>query len=48
MPQPVLKRLDPAVIFVVQGAMNGLVETALRKIGLDASVERLRAIFVKP
>jgi hypothetical protein len=43
-----LKRLCPTVIFVVQGATNDLVETACRKVGLEASVERLRTIFVEP
>jgi hypothetical protein len=40
-PHPVLKRPDPTVTFVVQGAMDGLVETARSKIELKASIERL-------
>jgi len=43
-----LKRLNPAVLFVVQGAMNGLVETARSKVGLNAGVYGLRMVPVKP
>jgi hypothetical protein len=45
---PALKRLDATVFFVVQGAMNGVVKMACCKIGLDASVDGLRAVLVKP
>jgi hypothetical protein len=36
------------MIFVVQCAMNGLVETTRRKIASNASVDGLRAILLKP
>jgi hypothetical protein len=45
---PALKRLDSTAFFVVQSAMDGFVETARRKIGLNASVDGLRTILVKP
>jgi hypothetical protein len=48
MPHSVLERPNSTVTLVVQGAMDGLVETARRKIGLKVSVERLREIFVQP
>jgi len=43
-----LERLCAAVLFVVQGALDGLVEASRRKIGLDASVDRRRAVLLKP
>jgi hypothetical protein len=45
---PELKRLDPTVPFVIQGAMNSLVETARLKVGLNASIDGLRTVLLKP
>jgi len=44
----VSERLNPAVLFVVQGAMNGFIETPRRKIGLNTSVHRVWTVFVEP
>ena len=43
-----LKRLYAAALFVVQGALDGRVEAPSRKIGLDASVDRWRAVLLQP
>ena len=43
-----LKRLNSTVFFVVQGAVNRLVETACGEVGLNAGVDGLRAMLVKP
>jgi len=43
-----LERLCAAVLLVVQGALDGHVEASGRKIGLDASVDRRRAVLLKP
>ncbi len=43
-----LERLRATVLFVVQGALDGRVEPSGRKIGLDTSVDRRRAVLVKP
>jgi hypothetical protein len=45
---PGLKRPDPTVYFVIQGAMNSLVEATRLKIGLNASIDGLRTISLKP
>jgi len=44
----VLERLYATVLFVVQGALDGRVEASGREIGLDASVDRRRAVLLKP
>ena len=44
----VLERPHAAVLLVVQGALDGRVKTPGRKIGLDASVDRRRAVLLKP
>jgi hypothetical protein len=44
----VLERLRAAVLFVVQGALDGGVEAPGGKIGLDASVDRRRAVLLQP
>jgi hypothetical protein len=44
----VLERLHSAVRLVVQGALDGRVEAARSKIGLNASVDRLRIVLVEP
>jgi hypothetical protein len=36
---PSLKRLKTIVFVVAQGSLNGVVETASRKIGLNAGIE---------
>jgi len=43
-----LERLYATVLFVVQGALDGRVEASGRKIGLDASVDRRRAVLLEP
>jgi hypothetical protein len=43
----VLKRLCAAVLFVVQSTLDGRVEVSGRN-GLDASVDRRRAVLLKP
>jgi len=43
-----LERLYAAVLLVVQGALDGRVEASGRKSGLDASVDRWRAVLLKP
>ena len=43
-----LERLCAAVLFVVQGALDGRVETSGREIGLEACVDRRRAVLLKP
>jgi hypothetical protein len=35
-------------LLIVQGALDGRVEAPGRKIGLDASIDRLRAVLLKP
>ena len=44
----VLERLCAAVLLVVQCALDGRVEAPGRKIGLDASVDRRRAVLLEP
>jgi hypothetical protein len=43
-----LKRLDPTIPFVGQSAMNGLVEATRSKVGLNARVDGLLTMLVKP
>jgi hypothetical protein len=43
---PSLKRLETIVFFIAQGSLDGVVETARRKIGLDAGIERV--LLVEP
>jgi hypothetical protein len=43
-----LERLYATVLFVVQGALDGRVEASGRKIGLDTSVDRRRAVLLEP
>jgi len=43
-----LERARAAVLFIVQGALDGRVEASGRKIGLDASVDRRRAVLLEP
>jgi len=43
-----LKGLYAAVLFVVQGALDGRVEASGRKIGLDASVDRWGEVLLQP
>ena len=43
-----LKRLNATVFLVVQSAVDCLVETACGKVGLNAGVNGLRAMLVKP
>jgi len=43
-----LERLYATVLLVVQGALDGCVEASGRKIGLDTSVDRRRAMLLKP
>jgi len=43
-----LEGLCTAALFVVQRALDGRVEASGRKIGLKASVERRRAVLLKP
>lgn len=45
---PALKSLDLTVLFVVQSAIDGLVKTARRKVGLNAHIDGLRTVLVKP
>jgi len=44
---PALKRLHSTVLFVIQSSLNGVVKTARREIGLDASIDGVR-LLVKP
>ena len=44
----VLERLYASVFLVVQGALDGRVEASGRKVGLDASIDRRRAVLLKP
>jgi len=44
----VLERLCAAVLLVVKCALDGRVEASGRKIGLDTSVDRRRAVLLKP
>jgi len=44
----VLERLCAAVLLVIQGALDGGVEASGRKVGLDTSVDRRRAVLLKP
>ena len=44
----VLERLYASVLLVVQGALDGRVEASGRKVGLDASIDRRRAVLLKP
>src|ERR1700674_3904867 len=44
----VLERLYATVLFVVQSALDGSVEASGVKIGLHASVDRRRAVLLKP
>src|ERR1039457_6922971 len=44
----VLERPHAAVLLVVQSALDGRVEAAGRKIGLNASVNRRRVVLVEP
>jgi hypothetical protein len=48
MPHRALERLNSTVLFVVQSAVDGLVQAACGKVGLNASIEGLRAVLVKP
>jgi hypothetical protein len=43
-----LKRLNATVFLIVQTAVDGLVETACGEVGLNAGVNRLGAMLVKP
>jgi len=43
-----LERLYATVFFVVQGALDGRVEASGCNIGLDASVDRRRAVLLEP
>src|ERR1700674_1972264 len=43
-----LERLCATVLLVVQSALDGSVEASGRKIGLDASIDRRRAVLLKP
>jgi hypothetical protein len=44
----VLERLYATVFLVVQSALDGRVEASSGKIGLDASIDRRRAVLLKP
>jgi len=44
----VLERLYATVLLVVQGTLDGSVEASGLKIGLHASVDRRREVFLKP
>jgi hypothetical protein len=44
----VLERLYATVLLVVQGTLDGSVEVSGLKIGLHASVDRRRAVLLKP
>ena len=44
----VLERLYATVLLVVQGTLDGSVEASRLKIGLHASVDRRRAVLLKP
>jgi hypothetical protein len=44
----VLERLYASVLLVVQGALDGRVEASGRKVGWDASIDRRRAVLLKP
>ena len=44
----VLERLYATVLLVVQSALDGSVEVSGSKIGLHASVDRRREVFLKP
>jgi hypothetical protein len=44
---PSLKRLETIVFFVAQSSLDGVVETARRKIGLNAGIERVQ-VLVEP
>ena len=44
----VLERLYATVLLVVQGTLDGSVEASGLKIGLHASVDRRRAVLLKP
>ncbi len=43
-----LKRLKATVFLIVQSAANRFVETAFGEVGLNAGVNGLRAMLVKP
>ena len=43
-----LTRLNATVFLIVQGAVDRLVETARGEVGLNAGVNGLRAMLVKP
>jgi hypothetical protein len=43
-----LERLGAAVLLVVQSALDGCVEASRRKGGLNATVDRRRAVLLKP
>ena len=43
-----LERLYATVLLVVQGTLDGSVEASGLKIGLHASVDRRRAVLLKP
>src|ERR1700686_2331721 len=43
-----LERLRAIALLVIQGALDGRVEASGRKIGLDARVDRRRAVLLKP
>jgi hypothetical protein len=48
MSHPGLGRPNPAVLFVVQSAMNGCVEAARRKVGLNPGINGLGVMLIKP
>jgi hypothetical protein len=43
-----LKRLNATVFLILQSAVDRLVETACGEVGLNAGVNGLRAMLVKP
>jgi hypothetical protein len=45
---PTLERLNPTLFFIVQSAINGFVEAPRLKVGLNAGINGLRAVLVKP
>src|SRR5690349_19064115 len=43
-----LKRLNASVLFVFQSAVNGFIQASGGKVGLNASINSLRMVLVKP